>query len=66
MQFSIYLHPAYREYTTGSGGAEVNFKDIDEIVIETEDETPVLVATITEDEMIAAEGYRIRLKPKYD
>lgn len=44
----------------------MNFKDIDEIVIETEDETPVLVATITEEEMIAAEGYRIRLKPKYD
>ena len=45
---------------------KMELKDIYEIIIETEGENPVLIATITEDEMIAAEGYRIRLKPKYD
>lgn len=36
------------------------------LIVETDEEKPVTIAEITEDDAIAAEGYRIRLRPKYD
>lgn len=36
------------------------------IVVETDEENPVTIATITEEEKEVAAGYRVRLTPKYD
>ena len=42
-----------------------NLKDYTRIVVETDEETPVTIATITEEETIVADGYRVRLTPTY-
>ncbi|MBZ4662809.1 MAG: hypothetical protein JG776_491 [Caloramator sp.] len=36
------------------------------LIVETDEENPVTIAEITENDAIPAVGYRIRLKPKYD
>lgn len=36
------------------------------IVIETDEDNPVTIATITEEKKEVAAGYRVRLTPKYD
>ena len=41
-------------------------QDITRVVIETEEENPITIATITADKVIVAEGYRVRLTPNYD
>ena len=35
------------------------------IVVETDEENPVTIATITEDDIDMADGYRVRLRPVY-
>ena len=35
------------------------------IVVETDEENPVTIATITDEEIDMAEGYRVRMTPKY-
>lgn len=44
---------------------DVLYKGIRRIVVETDEKDPITVAVITEDEVSAASGYRIRLLPKY-
>lgn len=41
-------------------------QDVTRVVIETEEENPITIATITADKVIVAEGYRVRLTPNYD
>ncbi len=41
-------------------------KDYRKIVVETDEKTPVTIATITNDEVDVADGYRVRLTPKKD
>lgn len=36
------------------------------IIIETDEENPVIIATITDDDIELADGYRARLRPIYD
>ena len=36
------------------------------IIVETDEENPVTVATITADETDMADGYRVRFRPVYD
>ena len=36
------------------------------IIVETDEENPVTIATITADETDVADGYRVRLRPDYD
>lgn len=36
------------------------------VVVEEDTENPVPIATVTEDEVEVAEGYRVRLTPCYD
>jgi len=36
------------------------------IVVETDEESPVTIATITCDDVDLADGYRVRMTPKYD
>lgn len=36
------------------------------IIVETDDENPVTIATITADETDVADGYRVRFRPVYD
>lgn len=36
------------------------------IIVETDEENPVIIAEITEDEIIPADGYRVRMRPVYD
>ena len=40
--------------------------DYDRIIIETDEENPVIIATITDDDIELADGYRVRLRPIYD
>lgn len=42
------------------------YKDIKEIIVETEGKEPVTIAVITEDSITTADGYRVRLIPEYD
>ena len=35
------------------------------IIVETDEENPVTIATITEDDIDMADGYRVRLRPVY-
>ena len=37
----------------------------DRIIVETDEENPVTIAEITEDEIIPADGYRVRMRPEY-
>lgn len=41
-------------------------QDVTRVIIETEEENPIAIATITADKVIVAEGYRVRLTPNYD
>lgn len=41
-------------------------KEYTKIVVETDEENPVTVATITEKKTEVAQGYRVRLTPGYD
>jgi hypothetical protein len=41
-------------------------KDYTEVVIETDNENPVTIASITNEDVKIADGYRVRLIPKYD
>ena len=36
------------------------------IVVETDEEDPITIAEITAETIIPAEGYRVRMTPKYD
>lgn len=36
------------------------------IIVETDEENPVTIATITADETDVADGYRVRERPDYD
>lgn len=52
-----------------NGGKDImdeTLKDYTKIVVETDEENPVTVATITKESIDMAEGYRVRLTPKYD
>lgn len=35
------------------------------IIVETDEENPVVIATITEEDIDMADGYRVRLRPVY-
>lgn len=41
-------------------------KEYTKIVVETDEENPVTIAEITSEEINTADGYRVRLTPKYD
>jgi len=41
-------------------------KDYTKIIVETDEENPVTIAEITPEEITPADGYRVRLTPKYD
>lgn len=41
-------------------------KDYTKIVVETDEENPVTIAVITANDVSPADGYRVRLTPKYD
>lgn len=43
-----------------------NLKDYTKIIVETEEENPITIAEITRDEINVADGYRVRMTPKYD
>ena len=40
--------------------------DITKIVVETEEKDPKTIAVITADDIDNAEGFRVRITPKYD
>ena len=40
--------------------------DITKIVVETDEEEAKIIAVITEEDIDSAEGYRVRITPKYD
>ena len=40
--------------------------DITKIVVETDEEDPKIIAVITADDVDSAEGFRVRLTPKYE
>lgn len=43
-----------------------SLKDYTKIVVETDEENPITIAEVTVNEIQAANGYRVRLTPKYD
>jgi len=40
-------------------------KDSTSVIIETDEENPTTIVTITPEEIDVTEGYRVRIKPKY-
>ena len=40
--------------------------DISKIVVETDEENPKIIAVITAEDIDSAEGFRVRITPKYD
>ena len=40
--------------------------DITKIVVETDEENPKTIAVITVEDIDSAEGFRVRITPKYD
>ncbi len=40
-------------------------KDITRLIVETDEENPVPIAVITADNIEPANGYRVRMRPKY-
>lgn len=44
---------------------EDTLKDYTKIVVETDEENPVTIATITNGEIFVKGGYRVRLTPNY-
>jgi hypothetical protein len=45
------------------GGADGVMNDIERLIVETEDDDPKIIAYITADEVILADGYRVRCRP---
>lgn len=43
-----------------------SLEDYTKVIIETEEENPTTIAVITSEEVEVADGYRVRLTPKYD
>lgn len=43
-----------------------SLEDYTRVIIETEEENPTTIAVITSEEAEVADGYRVRLTPKYD
>ncbi len=43
-----------------------DLREYTKIIVETDEENPVTVAEITAESVDPAEGYRIRLTPRYD
>ncbi len=43
-----------------------SLEDYTRVIIETEEENPTTIAVITSEEVEVADGYRVRLTPKYD
>ena len=43
-----------------------DLKDYTKIIVETDSENPITIATITSLDVDVAYGYRVRLTPKYD
>lgn len=43
-----------------------NLGDYTKIVVETDEENPITIATITNDNVELLDGYRVRLTPEYD
>ena len=41
-------------------------KDYTKIVVETDEKDPVIIATITTEEVKVVDGYRVRFTPLYD
>ena len=41
-------------------------KDIIRVIVETDEENPVPIAVITADNIESANGYRVRMRPKYN
>ena len=41
-------------------------KDIVRVIVETDEENPVPIAVITADNIESANGYRVRMRPKYN
>ena len=42
----------------------MNTLDVERIIIETDEENPIAICEITNDEFIVSDGYRVRIKPK--
>ena len=40
--------------------------DISKIVVETDEQVPKIIAVITTEDIDSAEGFRVRITPKYD
>lgn len=40
--------------------------DYTKIIIETDEENPTTIATVTSEDVTVADGYRVRLTPNYD
>ena len=40
--------------------------DITKIVVETDEENPKIIAVITAEDIDSAEGFKVRITPKYD
>lgn len=45
---------------------ENTLKDYTKIVVETDEENPTTIATVTSDDISVADGYRVRLTPDYE
>ena len=43
-----------------------NLKDYTKVVVETDEENPTTIATLTSEDVVVADGYRVRLTPEYD
>lgn len=43
-----------------------DLRDYTKIVVETDKENPITIASITGTDVDVADGYRVRLTPKYD
>lgn len=43
-----------------------NLKDYTKVVVETDEENPTTIAMITSEDVLVADGYRVRLTPEYD
>lgn len=41
-------------------------KEITRVVVETDEENPITIAGITFNDVLMADGYRVRLTPSYD
>lgn len=46
--------------------ADNSLKEYTKIVVETDEENPTTIATVTSEDVLVADGYRVRLTPEYD